>query len=232
MNSTMIEKVLKELNILYIEPNIEHNKKLSEILAMKSNQVFSSISLKEATEIYNNQKVDIVVMETSYMDENVFLFLKNLRKINRQIPIIIVSSVSDYSVIIDFVPYNLTDYILKPVDLKKLRYALYRAVVQIYENGLYMIKFDEHLIYDVRKKILYENENDVELGKNELRLLDILVANRNVLMSQEEIKNMIWEFEYDITDQALKSLINRLRTKIGKKHIKNVSTLGYILEIK
>lgn len=227
----MIEKILKELNILYIEPIDEHNIKMSEILETKSKYVFSSTSIQEAVNIYNSEKIDIIIMEISYPNEKSFVFLKNLRKINRQIPIIIVSKTVDPNAIIETITYNIIDYILKPVDLKKLRFALYRAAAQIYENGLYVVKFDDDLIYDVRKKILKQNDQDVELGKNELKLLDILVANRNSLMSQEEIKNMIWDDSYDISEQALKSLINRLRTKIGKKYIKNVSTLGYILEL-
>lgn len=231
MNANMIEKILKELNILYIEPIDEHNIKMSEILETKSKYVFSSTSIQEAVNIYNSEKIDIIIMEISYPNEKSFIFLKNLRKINRQIPIIIVSKTVDPNAIIETITYNIIDYILKPVDLKKLRFALYRAAAQIYENGLYVVKFDDDLIYDVRKKILKQNDQDVELGKNELKLLDILVANRNSLMSQEEIKNMIWDDSYDITEQALKSLINRLRIKIGKKYIKNVSTLGYILEL-
>ena len=232
MNSSMIEKILKELNILYIEPIQEHNIKMSEILRMKSSQVFSSLTLKDATTFYNTEKIDIIIMEINYPNENPFLFLNNLRKINRQIPIIIVSGTSSTDTILESIPHNIIDYIVKPVDLKKLKLALYRAVAQIYDNGMYVIKFENNLVYDVRKKILKENEEDIDLGKNELKLLDILVANKNALMSTEEIKRLIWDNDYEITEQALKSLINRLRTKIGKKYIKNVSTLGYILEIK
>ena len=232
MNSNMIEKMLKELSILYIEPIQEHNIKMSEILRMKSNQIFSSSTLKDATTFYNTEKIDIIIMEINYPNENPFLFLNNLRKINRQIPIIIVSGTSSKDIILESIPHNIIDYIVKPVDLKKLKLALYRAVAQIYDNGLYVINFENNLVYDVRKKILKENEQDIDLGKNELKLLDILVANKNALMSTEEIKRLIWDNDYEITEQALKSLINRLRTKIGKKYIKNVSTLGYILEIK
>lgn len=232
MNTSMIERILKELNILYIEPIKEHNVKMSEILKMKTNQVFSSQTLRESTIFYNNEKVDIIIMEINYPNENSLFFLNNLRKINRQIPVIIVSGSSNKDTILETIPHNIIDYIVKPVDLKKLKLALYRAVAQIYDNGLYVIRFDNNLIYDVRKKILKENENDIDLGRNELKLLDILVVNKNALMSTEEIKRLIWENDYEITEQALKSLINRLRTKIGKKYIKNVSTLGYILEIK
>lgn len=232
MNTIMIEKILKELNILYIEPIEQHNNKMSEILKMKSKEIFSSKTLQEATDFYNSEKIDIIVMELAYPNENSFVFLRNLRKINRQIPVIIVSGTFEPKVVLESISFNLVDYILKPVDLKKLKDALYRAVTHIFENGLYIINFDNELIYDVRKKVLKEKGNDIDLGKNELKLLDILVSNKNVLLSQDDIKNMIWEYGYEISDQALKSLINRLRTKIGKKYIKNISTLGYILEIK
>ena len=154
----MIEKILKELNILYIEPIEQHNNKMSEILKMKSKEIFSSKTLQEATDFYNSEKVDIIVMELAYPNENSFVFLRNLRKINRQIPVIIVSGTFEPKVVLESISFNLVDYILKPVDLKKLKDALYRAVTHIFENGLYIINFDNELIYDVRKKVLKEKE--------------------------------------------------------------------------
>lgn len=230
MNTNMIERILKELNILHIEPINEYNNKINEILKTNSKHIFCSTSIQEAINIYNKNKIDIIVMEIEYPNEESFIFLKNLRKINKQIPVIIVSKTVESNVLIKTITYNIIDYIPQPVDLKKLKLALYRSVIQIYENGLYVIKFNNNLVYNVRKKILKQNNQDIELGKNELKLLDILVANRNSLMSQEEIKRLIWNDYYDITEQALKSLINRLRTKIGKEYIKNISTLGYILD--
>ena len=51
------------------------------------------------------------------------------------------------------------------------------------------------------------------------------------ILSQEEIVSVVWPDCFEISNSAFKSLISRLRAKIGKESIKNNSGNGYILEI-
>jgi len=62
-------------------------------------------------------------------------------------------------------------------------------------------------------------------------MLDVLIYNQQYILNKEELKDLVWENSYDVSDTAFKSLINRLRTKIGKKSLKNVASTGYILNL-
>ena len=68
-----------------------------------------------------------------------------------------------------------------------------------------------------------------KLTASETKLLNFLVKNKHRTVSMQEIKNEIWDDPYDATDTAFKSLLHKLRAKIGKNSIKNVSGIGYFL---
>ena len=67
------------------------------------------------------------------------------------------------------------------------------------------------------------------LTAKELYLLDLLIKNHHKVLSIQELKLAIWEDEFEATDSALKNLLNKLRKKIGKESIINISSVGYRL---
>ena len=58
-----------------------------------------------------------------------------------------------------------------------------------------------------------------------------MYENKHRTVSKDEIKNHLWEDSYEATDSALKSVLNKLRNKIGKDSIKNVSGVGYQIQV-
>ena len=67
---------------------------------------------------------------------------------------------------------------------------------------------------------------EIKLTKNESRLIEVFLANKNKYIKNEDIKRIIWS-QKEISDSAFKSLINRLSNKIGKDLISNSFGMGY-----
>jgi DNA-binding response OmpR family regulator len=88
------------------------------------------------------------------------------------------------------------------------------------------INLGNNLIFDISYKILIQDGVKVKLTLNELSLLELFIKNRNRMMSTHEIKTNIWENEY-ASDGALKSLLHKLRKKIGKDTIISTSGVGF-----
>jgi len=227
-----MEKILKTMNILYIEENEKYNEVVCDALRFKCNNVFSAKNLRDASAIYNNDSLDIIITDIVFNNKTIGVnFIKNIRSINKTIPIIVISAVDSTDDIIELIKYNLTEYIKKPIQLSKLKDSLFECVKRIMEDGNYIINFGDNIVYNVQKNILSKNDNEIELTLNERKLLNYLLVNKNYILSQEEIMHFIWADKFDISESAFKSLISRLRTKIGKKSIKNSPGNGYILEI-
>ena len=247
MSNKFIQNILKTLNVLYIDTDENYTQKMSQALEIKVYSVFTAKTIKEATEIYNNENIDIIITELSLNKTLTTKFISKIRDINKYIPIIIISLVKDLNLMREVIKLNLTDYIFKPIDIKILKETLMRSATSIYDAGIYEIIFQNSTKYNVRKKLLTLDKDALTLDKeklaitvnkeeltltiNEVRLLDILIFNQQSLLTKEDLKNMIWENAYEISDEALKSLMTRLRKKIGKESIQNVSGSGYILNL-
>jgi DNA-binding response OmpR family regulator len=95
-----------------------------------------------------------------------------------------------------------------------------------------MIDFNNGIEYNVSKKILSSKETKeiITLTSKELMLLDFLIKNSYRVVSHEELKLNLWDDEFEATDSALKNLMNKLRKKIGKETIINISGVGFRLE--
>ena len=92
-----------------------------------------------------------------------------------------------------------------------------------------VINLGNSFIYDNYNKYLIKDDNAISLTKKELSFLDFLIKNHDCSLSYEEINSNIWDGS--MTQDSLRSLVKELRKKTYKELIKNVSGIGYRLDI-
>lgn len=61
--------------------------------------------------------------------------------------------------------------------------------------------------------LVYNGEN-IELTKNEFKILQILMRNKGKIVSRDRIMRALWESEYFISENTLTVNVNRLRNKL------------------
>ena len=113
-----------------------------------------------------------------------------------------------------------------------LKNALINSVQDILDNSKYIISFPENINYNVLHKKLYNivEEKEITLTSKELQLLEYLIKFNNRVVSHDELKLNIWEDSFEATDSALKNLLNKLRKKVGKESILNISGVGFRIQ--
>ena len=83
-----------------------------------------------------------------------------------------------------------TDAQSKVVKLyKELQTTIIMATKDLFENR---IKFKEIYEYDMKSKQLFKNGEEVQMPKNEAKLLFLLVSNIEKVVSYEVIENYVW----------------------------------------
>lgn len=221
--------VLKSLNLLYVEDEMNIRENLTTTLDLMCNKTYACANAIKALDLFHKERIDIILSDISMPQMSGLEFAKLIREENRTIPIILLSAHTDTPYLLEATRLKLIDYITKPVDFNSLKDALLRAVEEIIESGNFHIFFENNITYNVAKKTLQiENEEQYLTGK-EIALLEFLFQNKGKVVSTQEIKNALWEDEFNATDAALKAVLNKLRSKIGKQSIKNVSGIGYQL---
>ncbi|WP_419774478.1 response regulator transcription factor [Halarcobacter sp.] len=227
-------KIIKEhLNILYIEDEKNIRIKLKEALELIVSNVYDCENTEQAKHILNNKRIDIIISDINLKDENALEFIKNIRKNYVTIPIILLSAYTEKNYLLEATKLKLVDYLVKPIDFKILNNAIEDAVQELIDYGNYIVDFENNTSYNIlHKKLLSKDTNkELTLTAKEIELLEYLISNSNRVLSHDEIKNKLWIDAYEITDSALKNLINKLRKKIGKESIKNISGVGFKIEL-
>ena len=140
--------------------------------------------------------------------------------------IIIITENKEVFTLLEAIKLNLTDYLLKPLDVNKFINALNSSAKQILNNGEILTIINQNIKYNYVEKIIIKEDLEIKLTKNEARLLELLLSNKNKYTKNEDIKKQIWS-QKEVSDSAFKSLINRLTNKIGKNSINNSFAIGY-----
>ena len=69
---------------------------------------------------------------------------------------------------------------------------------------------------DFVKGTLTNENGTIELTKNEIYILKILIERKNEIVSREEIITSLWDDERFVSDNTLTVNINRLRKRIAE----------------
>lgn len=228
-NKKTFKIILKHLNILYLEDEKNIRKNITETLNLIVSKVFDVESVENAIKVLEKERIDIIISDINLKEENGLSFIKSLREKYIDIPIILLTAYTDKNYLLEATKLKLVDYLIKPTDFNTLNSSLNKAAEEIYFNGKFIIDFSDNISYNVLNKTLFlkDKKEELELTAKEIELLDLLIENHNKVLEYEMIKDIIWKNSIDVTDSALKNLVNKLRKKIGKDTIKNISGVGF-----
>lgn len=225
-------KILKNLNILYIEDEKNIRINIKKTLELFCENVFDAENILDAKKILTTNRIDIIISDINLPDMSGIDFVKEIRLSDKTIPIVLLSAYTDKEFLLEATKLKLVDYLTKPIDFKNLNNALQKCVEEILYNSRYIITFKNNIQYNVSHHCLIDDtkKEEIHLTSKELDLLNFLIKNNNRVCSSDELKSAIWDDYLEATDSALKNLLNKLRKKIGKESIVNISGVGYKLE--
>ena len=221
-----LKKILKQLDVLFISEVDSSYKKIENILRLFFKEVLHTNSLIYANEIYEKSFPSILIIDINLKDTTGLTFIKELRKKNKSMPVIIITENKETDILIEAIKLNLIDYLLKPVDINKLIHALNLSAKNILNSGEIKTIIKNDVIYNYVDKSITILDKKQSLTKNESRLLELFLINKNKFVKNEDIIKQIWS-DKEVSSSAFKSLINRLSNKIGKDTISNSFGIGY-----
>ena len=221
-----LKKILKHSNVLFISELDNSFKKIENILNLFFKKIYYTNSLEKANFFYEDFFPNVIIIDINLQKDNGMNFIKEIRKRNKNLPIIVITDLKETNILLEAIKLNLIDYILKPLDLNKFINALNLCAKQILNNGDILSFIKNSYKYNYNQKTIINNTEEIKLTKNESRLIEVFLANKNKYIKNEDIKRIIWS-QKEISDSAFKSLINRLSNKIGKDLISNSFGMGY-----
>ena len=83
------------------------------------------------------------------------------------------------------------------------------------------------MTYETATLTLMKEGEGVVLSDKESRLLKLFIQRRDELIVHEVIREQLWDFDEEPSDDALRTYIKHLRQLLGKERIVSHKRLGY-----
>ena len=89
----------------------------------------------------------------------------------------------------------------------------------------------QNIKFDMDKKVVYRDNENVELTNLELKILNLLFLNLNKVVKRSEIIDKIWEWTgNDVNDNTVTVYLKRIREKIKTDIIITIKGIGYRID--
>ncbi len=229
MDKIALQK-LKTLTVLYAEDEEGIRKNVADSLRYYAKEVIEARNGKEALELYEKHSPDIIYTDVMMPIMDGMELVEKIRQDNIQIPIVMVTANTDKDFLLRAVELHLEQYVVKPINLKELKKSLQKCVEAISKNHSISKELPDGFKYDFDTKTLTQNGNLIKLTKKEVSFFELLLQNTHRVVSYNELQHQVWGDDI-MTDTALKALLRNIRAKFPKQYIKNLSGVGYRLEV-
>lgn len=227
-------KLFKQYNILIIEDDVVTLKYLEKIFLEFFRHVFTANTVSKAKEAYETNKIDIILSDIYLPKEDGVSFIHSIRNMHHYIPIVLLSACMEPKIIIDIIKYNISSFLSKPASfeeiLRSLKDALEAESKKLYSTNPSLIKLINSVTVDLDKKNCKKDNKTVYLTKKEFELLELFIENKNSILDKNFIETALWGTE-SISESSVKTLIKKLRSKIGENTISTITNLGYKVQL-
>ena len=209
----MKNKSLKSLRVLFVED--EEN--IARLLKEAIGDSFYSFTIakdgRDGLEMFEKISPDIVITDINMPKMSGLEMANEIKKINQNIPIIILSAFSDKEKFLGAIDTGVAKYFLKPYEPDEILNYISSIADEL---GSKTVELCEGFSYNKTTHALYRDLRYVPLSKNE-----------NSIIDDETIKQSIWG--ESVSDERLRTFVRRLRAKTSKTLIINIKGVGYKL---
>lgn len=227
---------LKKYSILIVEDDLFSLNYLSKILKRFFNHVVTATDGYQAYEKAISHNVDMILTDMRMPYQNGADFIKQIREKNVTIPVVFMSAHTDADTLLKVIPLNVSEYLIKPIQVETfLQLSLdlltkHSRKPQEYTAAANLYTLKSGVTVDVENRVVMNGNETILLTKKEFELLSLLITNRQSVLSKFQIECSLWDNEI-IAESSVKTLIKKLRFKIGEESILTVTNLGYQISL-
>ena len=172
---------------------------------------------------------DAVILDLSLPNIDGLDILKFWREKNIKTPVIILTARDAINQRVEGLTKGADDYLCKPFSLAELHARVIALNRRNYNLVKEYLEIGDIKLYPLEQKVL-KNNNIVELTTKEIKILELFILNKGIVLSRETIAEKLYDFDKELSSNALDVFIHAIRKKIGNDYIKTVYGAGYKLE--
>jgi len=216
--------------LLYVEDEAPIRMVTKMFLAPYFKEIFEAQDGLEAFQIYEEEQPDMIITDIEMPHLNGLELCRKIRQNDKETPIIITTAYTSVDYLLEAISLNLIKYLGKPLKEEEILEALKNSFELLESKHPSVIKLTNELYYDTLNQSLSEEKSIITLSQYQSMLLDILIKNRDRIVSYSEIENEIW-YDKVMTADSLRTLVRKTRKLVGKEVIENISKTGYKINL-
>lgn len=179
------------------------------------------------------QNFDLLILDLLLPTFNGQQVCKNVRAHKKELPILMLTALGTLSDKVQGFENGADDYLTKPFHFEELL-ARINALTRRRNKASDKVYTVGDLEVNCDKGVAFRGGKEIPLTTKEFTLLEILVSNKNKVLSRSEIAEAVWGINFDRGTNLIDVYINYLRVKIDKNHpkklIHTVIGRGYVLK--
>ena len=220
--------------VLIVEDDPVIAKSVADHLTTWQMQVRCAKDFEKIDEEATDFQPDIIIMDIKLPYYNGFYWCSQIRK-NSRVPIVFLSSADDNMNIVMAMNMGGDDFIAKPVDLTVMMAKIQAMLRRTYDMGG-KIPVLEHqgAVLNLNDAVLTYQGKQLELTKNEFRILQTLLEQKGKIVSRETLMMKLWQVDSYVEENTLTVNVTRLRKKLEQiglgGWIRTKVGSGYLIE--
>lgn len=222
--------------ILIIEDEPTINRIVSNYFLKEKFVVLSALDGFKGLQLFSQNKVDLVCLDIMMPNVNGWDVAKTIRETSN-VPIIMMSALSEEEDILKGYSLKVDDYITKPFN-PKILVAKVRNLLERLQNQDFTTQTSGELTVDgikinIDTHKVYLDNVEVELSKTEFDLLKYFMEHESKICSRNLLLDEVWGIDVYVEDRIVDTYVKKLRKYLGPRshYIKTVFGVGYRFEV-
>jgi len=209
----------KSLNLLYVEDNQEARESTLSVLEQFFSNITTGYDGVDGLDKFKSGKYDLVITDINMPNKNGIDMIRDIRDINKDVPVLVVSAYSESSFFLETIKLNVEGYLLKPIELNQFIDLLSKTIEKIklrYE----LREYQESLEEKVKEQVSMLRQKDELIQKREKlasmgEMIDAIAHQFRQPLGIIRLQNQ--EVEY-ILKEELKCFNDDLGDALGSSH--------------
>ena len=217
--------------ILLVEDNETITKGLKYSLEQENFEVETALNIVIAKTKITKEKFDLYLLDISLPDGDGYEICKYIKS-KEDVPVVFLTAKDEESNVVQGLDMGADDYVTKPFRTRELISRIKSVLRRYYHEEIKESQIKcGNIIIDNNKGEVYQDGNKIFFTSLEYKILYLLLSNKNILVTREQILDRIWDVAGNfVNDNTLTVYIKRIRNKLDDKEGKIIQTvrgIGY-----
>lgn len=215
--------------ILVVEDDAELNCSVCSFLSQSGYEAIGCLNAEDAYDALYENIFDLIISDVMMPKIDGFEFVKNIRDLNENIPILFMTARDDFAAKQKGYRVGVDDYMVKPIDLEELLLrigALLRRAQIATSRKLEIGNF----VMDADERTAYLEDEEIPLTSREFNLLYKLLSYPKKTFTRSQLMDEFWDSDTASGPRTVDVYMTKLRSKLAECkdfEIVTVHGLGY-----